>query len=275
MTGRLVIVGAGPGAPDLITLRGARAIAAADIVIWASSLVHPDLVAGHRPDALMVDSASASLEDLVPHFERAAREGLTIARVHTGDPALYGATNEQRDVALAMGLVVETIPGVTAYAAAAASINAELTAPEVAQSLIVTRLEGGRTPMPEREAVARFAAHGTTMALYLSAGRGQALQTELLAGGYDPQTPAVVGHKVTWPEQLVVRTTVGQIAATLEEHGLDRHTVVLVGPALAEAPVERRSYLYHPGFAHGYRPSDPQAAEQLRRDGAVTESGAQ
>ena len=206
MTGRVVFVGAGPGASDLITVRGARVIAEADVVIWASSLVNADVIAGRRADALVVDSASASLEDLVPLYERARDEGLLVARVHTGDPSIYGATAEQRAVLDGLGVAHETIPGVSAFSAAAAATGVEITLPEVAQSLILTRLEGGRTPMPERESVREFARHGTTMAVYLSAARGGVLQAELLAGGYPPETPVIVGHQVSWPGEVIVRS---------------------------------------------------------------------
>lgn len=267
MSGKVIFVGAGPGAPDLITVRGARAIATADIVIWASSLVHPDIVADVKDGAEVVDSASASLEDIAPLYARARDEGLTVARVHTGDPAIYGATAEQRDLIGELGLAFESIPGVSAFSAAAARMEVEITRPEVAQSLILTRLEGGRTPMPPRETVRGFAAHGTTMALYLSAARNKVLQEELLAGGYPPETPCIIGYQVTWPDELMLRCRLDELSATMREHKLWKHTVVLVGPALAEGPLTTRSHLYHPGFRHEYRPAEPGAQEQLRAHG--------
>ena len=207
--GRVVFVGAGPGADDLITVRGARVIAEADVVVWASSLVPPGLVAGARPDALVVDSATASLEDLEPLYRRARDEGLLVARVHTGDPSIYGATAEQRALCDDLGLAHETIPGISAFSAAAARMDVEITVPQVSQSLVLTRLEGGRTPMPPRESVREFARHGTTMALYLSAARNRALQDELLAGGYPADTPCIVGYRVTWPDELMLRCPLG------------------------------------------------------------------
>lgn len=266
--GLVVFVGAGPGAPDLITLRGARAIAQADIVIWASSLVSPDIVAGHKAGALLIDSASASLEDITPLYERARDEDLLVARVHTGDPAIYGATAEQRDVCRRVGVGFQSIPGVSAFSAAAAAAEVEITLPEVAQSLILTRLEGGRTPMPPRERVREFARHGTTMALYLSAARNRALQDELLAGGYAPDTPVIIGHKVSWADEVLLRCRLDELSATMKDHRFWKHTVILVGPALAEAPVVKRSHLYHPGFRHEYRAAEPDAARDLREKGA-------
>ncbi|MFT4296921.1 MAG: precorrin-4 C(11)-methyltransferase [Micropruina sp.] len=251
-TGEVVFVGAGPGAADLITVRGARVIAEADIVIWASSLVEAELIAGARPDAEIVDSASLPLEGVEPLYRRARDEGLLVARVHTGDPSIYGATAEQRKICDRLGVPHRTIPGVTAFAAAAAAAGAEITVPEVSQSLILTRLEGGRTPMPARETVRGFAAHGATMALYLSAARNKVLQAELLAGGYLSETPCIVGYRVTWPDELMLRCRLDELSATMAEHKLWKHTVVLVGPALA-AQGETRSHLYHPGFRHEFR----------------------
>lgn len=267
--GKVVFVGAGPGAPDLITVRGQRVIAEADIVIWASSLVHPDIVAGARADAEVVDSASASLEDIAPLYQRAAVEGLLVARVHTGDPAIYGATAEQRDLCRQMGVDYESIPGVSAYSAAAARMDVELTVPEVSQSFVLTRLEGGRTPMPAGETVAGFARHGATMAIYLSAARNRAVQEALLEGGYPPDTPCLIGYRVSWPDEMMLRCRLADLSATMREHKLWKHTVVLVGPALAEGPIAARSHLYHPGFRHEFRPADPQAAAQLREHGAL------
>ncbi len=269
--GKVVFVGAGPGAPDLITVRGARVIAAADIVIWASSLVAPEIVAGHKPDAVLVDSAAASLEDITPLFQRARDEALLVARVHTGDPAIYGATAEQRQLCDRLGIAYESIPGVSAFSACAAAAEVEITLPEVAQSLILTRLEGGRTPMPPKESVREFARHGTTMALYLSAARNKVLQDELLAGGYPPDTPVIIGHRVSWPDQVLLRCRLDELSATMKDHKFWKHTVILVGPALAATPLVKRSHLYHPGFRHEFRAADPDAARALAERGAVVD----
>jgi len=261
--GRVVFIGAGPGAPDLITLRGARVIESADIIIWASSLVHPTILAEARADAEVIDSAAIPLEDLEPVFRRARDLGLLVARIHTGDPAIYGAVAEQRALCDQLGLAHETVPGVSAFSAAAARMGAEVTVPEVAQSLILTRLEGGRTPMPERETVRSFAAHGTTMAMYLSAARNRVLQEELLAGGYPPGTPCIIGYRVTWPDELMLRCELSALSETMREHKLWKHTVVLVGPALAASASQTRSRLYHPGFRHEFRDADPRATLEL------------
>jgi precorrin-4/cobalt-precorrin-4 C11-methyltransferase len=260
--GRVVFVGAGPGAPDLLTQRGAAAIAAADVVIWASSLVDQGILAHARADAEIVDSAKLPMEGVLPYYERAAREKRTVARVHSGDPSLWGAVQEQLEQCHKLGLDTEIVPGVSSFTAVAAAIQRELTVPEVAQSVILTRLGGGKTPMPPGEQVKEFARHGTTMALFLSAARSGQLQEELLQGGYPPDTPCVVAYQVTWPDELIIHAALQDLAATIKQRRLWKHTLVLVGPGLAAGG--SRSHLYHPGHFHGYRRADPQARKQLR-----------
>jgi precorrin-4/cobalt-precorrin-4 C11-methyltransferase len=182
--------------------------------------------------------------------------------VHSGDPSLWGAVQEQLEQCDALGLDTQIIPGVSSFTAVAAAIQRELTIPEVAQSVILTRLGGGKTPMPPGEQVSEFARHGTTMALFLSAARSGQLQDELEQGGYPPDTPCVIAYQVTWPDELILETTLDHLATTIKDHKLWKHTLVLVGPALAAAGT--RSHLYHPGHFHGYRRADPQARKQLR-----------
>jgi precorrin-4/cobalt-precorrin-4 C11-methyltransferase len=258
----ITFVGAGPGAADLLTLRGIRAIEAADIVVWAASLVHPDVLGYARAGAEIVDSAELTLEDTVALYARAARDGLDVARLHSGDPALWGAMQEQVDAARALGLDVRVVPGVSAYAAAAAAVQRELTVPRVAQTVILTRLEGGKTPMPDGESIAELARHGTTMAVFLSAARAGQLATELARGGYPPDTPVVVAHAVSWPQERVLWCTVGTLAETVKRQRFWKHTLFLVGPALAATG--SRSHLYHPGHFHGHRRADPAARAALR-----------
>ena len=271
MTGSVIFVGAGPGAPDLITLRGARAIGRADIVIWAASLVHPGILEHARGDAEIIDSSQLPMEGVLPLYERAARDALTIARIHSGDPALWGAVGEQIAQCDRLGLAVDIIPGVSAFTALAAAEHLELTVPEVTQSVILTRLEGGKTPMPAGESIRAFAGHGTTMAVFLSAARSGALQAELLAGGYPEDTPVVIGYQVTWPDELIVWCTVATLAEATKEHKLWKHTLFLVGPGLTSH--ETRSHLYHPGHFHGFRRADHDARLQLKAEGAATPAG--
>jgi len=171
VTGRVTFVGAGPGAADLITVRGAEAIRTADIVVWAASLVHPDVLSYAAERAEIVDSAELTLESTVDIYRRAAAEGLHVVRLHSGDPGLWGALQEQLDACAGLGLATEVVPWVSAYSAVAAAVQRELTVPEVAQSVVLTRLGGGKTPMPAGESVREFARHGTTMAVFLSAAR--------------------------------------------------------------------------------------------------------
>ncbi|HUQ64208.1 MAG TPA: precorrin-4 C(11)-methyltransferase [Acidimicrobiales bacterium] len=246
-------VGAGPGAPDLITLRGRDRLAAADIVIWASSLVPAELLGHARLDVVVHDSAGMTLEDVLAVY--AANRDAVIVRLHSGDPSLYGAIQEQIDWCITEGLPYDVVPGVSSLGAAAAVLGRELTVPQIAQSVVLTRL-AGRTAssMPTGQTVADYAAHGATLAAFLSGARPAELQAELLgaSSAYTVETPAAIVVRATWSDQQVVRTTVGNLADALEATGARTTALVLVGPALAEGPVAR-SQLYSPSFAHGRR----------------------
>jgi precorrin-4/cobalt-precorrin-4 C11-methyltransferase len=248
-------VGAGPGAPDLITLRGARRLAQADVVVWASSLV-PDAVLEHcRPGIETHDSATMTLEDVIGVYARHP-EGTPIVRLHSGDPSLYGAIGEQLDWCLARRRSWEIVPGVSSLAAAAAALGRELTQPGVAQSVVLTRLAGRtRSSMPVQESVSAFAAHGATMAVFLSAARPDELAAELLApgSGYQPSTPAAIVIRASWPDEKVVRTTVGSLARDLRATGTSLTVLVLIGDALAAGEVAQRSHLYAPAYSTAYR----------------------
>jgi len=246
-------VGAGPGAPDLITLRGRDRLAAADVVVWASSLVPEAILTHARAGTAIHDSATMTLEDVLAVYTDAP-DGAAVVRLHSGDPSIYGAIGEQIDWCIAQERDFEIVPGVSSLAAAAAAVGRELTQPGVAQSVVLTRL-AGRTAasMPPGESVAAFAAHGATMAVFLSAARPVELATELLAAGsgYTPDTPAAIVVRATWPDEQVVHTTVGGVAGDLSALGIKTTVLVLVGPALAGAG--GRSHLYSPGFAHMFR----------------------
>ncbi len=248
-------VGAGPGAADLITLRGAQRLARAEVVIWASSLV-PEALLGHcRAGVELHDSATMTLEDVLAVY--AGRpEGTPIVRLHSGDPAIYGAIGEQIDWCLDNGRSWEMVPGVTSVAAASAILGRELTQPGVSQSVVLTRLAGRtRDSMPASEGPGAFAPAGATMAVFLSAARPDELQAELLVAGsgYRPDTPAAVVVRATWPDEQVIRTTVGGLAGAIRDSGATLTVLVLVGDALADGPVARRSHLYAPGYTTTYR----------------------
>ncbi|NPD31331.1 precorrin-4 C(11)-methyltransferase [Eggerthellaceae bacterium zg-1084] len=243
-------VGAGPGAPDLITLRGARLLAEAGLVVYAGSLVNPQLLEGTPPGCVVMDSARMTLEDVVEALQSAHDRGIDAVRLHTGDPALYGAIREQMDQLDARGIPYDVTPGVSSLFGAAAALGAELTLPGVTQSLIVTRAEG-RTPVPEAERLVGLAAHGCTLALFLSAGLLDRVEADLAAAGLEPDTPAAIVYRATWPDQQVHRCTASTLARTARQAGITRTALVLVGRFLGEG--FDRSLLYDPAFSHGYR----------------------
>jgi precorrin-4/cobalt-precorrin-4 C11-methyltransferase len=248
--GKVWFIGAGPGAPDLLTIRGGRLIGEADVVIWARSLVHEGILEYAGPDAEIFESTTIPLEGVRALYERAVDEDLKVARVHSGDPSLYGAVMEQIEVCEEVGLDWEMVPGVSSLGAAAAAIGRELTVPEVSQSVILTR-RASRTPMPRGEDILSFAEHGTTMAIFLSAAKPRALQQELLDGGYAPETPCAVVYRASWPEERVIECRLGDLAERVREAGFTRQALILVGPGLDAGGT--RSHLYSPGFSHMFR----------------------
>lgn len=251
--GVISFVGAGPGAADLLTLRGAQRLATADVVVWASSLVPAEVLEHCHEDVALHDSAGMTLEDVLAVYE--AHPGAAIVRLHSGDVSLYSALTEQTAWCAEHERAFEIVPGVGSLAAAAATAGVELTVPGVAQSAVLTRLGGGRTAtsMPDGETVAAFARHGTTMAVYLSAARPESLRDELLAG-YLPDTPAVVVAKASWPDETVITTTVDGLADALAASGIRTAALVLVGPALGSSgQSSKRSRLYDPAYSHGCR----------------------
>ncbi len=224
-------VGAGPGAADLITVRGARMIRKADVIIYAGSLVSAELLEEARKDCRIYDSSRMTLEEILAVMQEAEAQNQTLVRLHTGEPSLYGAIHEQMNGLDALGIPYDSTPGVTAAFGAAASLNLEYTIPEVSQTLIVTRMEG-RTPVPEKEGIAQLASHQTSMAIYLSAGQAEALRKELLAGGYRADTPVAVVYKATWEEEKKIYSTLDKFSSAMDENGITNHAVILVGEAI-------------------------------------------
>lgn len=243
-------VGAGPGAPDLITLRGAELLRTADCVIYAGSLVNPALLGLTKEGCAVYNSAEMTLEQVLAVMkEQEAAQHRTV-RLHTGDPCLYSAVREQMDALDEAGIPYESTPGVSSFCGAAAALDAEYTLPGVSQSVIITRL-AGRTPVPERESLAALAAHGATMVIFLSAGMLPGVQQALLEGAYTQETPAALVYKASWPEEKVVRCTVGTLVDCGRENGISRTALVLVGDFLGRQ--YDRSRLYDPTFTTGYR----------------------
>jgi len=251
--GKVYLVGAGPGAPDLLTLRAVRVLGEADVVVWARSLVDEGVLAHARPGAELVASDDKTFEDVLAIYARAAGEGLRVARVHSGDPTLYGTLHEQLRACRELGLDVEIVPGVSSLAAAAAALGQELTVPDVSQSLILTR-RAQRTSMPANERLEDFAAHGTTMALFLSVRRPRELQAELIEGGYGPATPCAVVYRATWPDEVVLRCPLSELAQAIRGAKITTQALVIVGPALDDEAIAGRSHVYDPGYGHRYRP---------------------
>ena len=246
-------VGAGCGAPDLITVRGARLLSQADVIIYAGSLVNPALLDYAKPGCEIHDSAYMTLEQVVEVMRDAERAGKTTVRLHTGDSSIYGAVREQFDALDELDVEYDVCPGVSAFCGAAASLRAEYTLPDVSQSVIITRMEG-RTPVPEREKIRAFAAHGCTMVLFLSTGLIEKLQAELMAGGYAPETPAAIVYKASWPEEKICRCAVSELAETAWENGITKTALILVGGFLGKDYA--RSKLYDPGFTTEFREAE-------------------
>ena len=246
-------VGAGCGAPDLITVRGARLLSEADVIIYAGSLVNPALLDYAKPGCEIHDSAYMTLEQVLEVMKSAEKAGKTTVRLHTGDSSIYGAVREQFDALDELGMEYDVCPGVSAFCGAAASLRAEYTLPDVSQSVIITRMEG-RTPVPEREKIRSFTAHGCTMVLFLSTGLLEKLQAELMAGGYAPETPAAIVYKASWPEEKICRCCVSELAETARANGITKTALILVGGFLGKDYA--RSRLYDPGFTTEFREAE-------------------
>lgn len=247
-------IGAGPGAPDLITLRGWRLLQQADVVIYAGSLVNPALLDGVRPGCRVYDSAGMTLEEVLAAMRAAEEQGLATVRLHTGDASIYGAIREQMDALDALGIPYECVPGVSSFQGAAAALHAEYTLPGVSQTVILTRM-AGRTPVPAGESIEALAAHGASMVVFLTSTMLEELSQRLIAGGYAPDSPAAIVYKATWPDEKVVRTTVAGIPRAAAENGIHKMALVLVGGFLGAG--YDRSCLYDPAFGHLFREAQP------------------
>lgn len=262
----ITFVGAGPGAEDLITVRGQRLLQSADIVIYAGSLVNPGLLSMCREECEIYNSAKMTLEEVMEVMEKGQKEGKEIVRLHTGDPCLYGAIREQMDELDRCGIAYEVCPGVSSFSGAAAALEAEYTLPGISQSVVITRM-AGRTPVPEKESIRSFAAHQATMVIFLSTGMLQKLSEELILGGYPEDTPAAIVYKATWPEEKVLRCTVAELAQTAEAEGVTKTALIVVGRVL-DGEYER-SKLYDPSFTTEFRKASVHAGKE--KDSAHTE----
>ena len=244
------IVGAGPGDPELITLKGYRLVQEADVVIYAGSLVNPAILEACKEGCEIHNSASMSLDDVLAVTKASVAEGKTVVRLHTGDPAIYGAIQEQMDALKEMGITYDVTPGVSSFLATAAALQQEYTLPNVTQTVIITRMEG-RTPMPEKEKLSMLASHGATMCIFLSVQMIDKVAAELIEGGYDKTTPVAIVVKASWPDQRIIRGTLETIADVVAEEGVIRQAMIVVSRVL-DTDYEL-SKLYDKGFAHMYR----------------------
>lgn len=243
-------VGAGSGAPDLITVRGKNLLEQADVVIYAGSLVNPELLKCCKPECEIYNSAKMTLDEVITVMDGAEKAGKTTVRLHTGDSSIYGAIKEQMDALDRLGYAYDVTPGVSSFCGAAAALKAEYTLPGVSQSVIITRM-AGKTPVPEKESIASFAAHQATMVIFLSTGLLKELSAELISGGYGPETPAAIVYKATWPEEKVVRGTVAQLYEMAQANHIRKTALIIVGRILdTEYDLSR---LYAPDFSTEFR----------------------
>lgn len=246
----IYIVGAGPGADDLITIRGVELLKKADTIIYAGSLVNPGLLKYAKETCSIHDSAKMTLEEVISVMEEDDGPDKIIVRLHTGDPCIYGAIREQMDILDSKGMQYEYVPGVSSFIGAASALKAEYTLPNVSQTVILTRM-AGRTPVPEKEEIESLAAHQATMIIFLTSTMLKELSRRLIDGGYSPDTPAAIVYKATWPDQKVIRTTVENIAVEAEKEGINKMALICVGNFLGND--YDRSKLYHPEFTHLFR----------------------
>lgn len=254
-------VGAGSGAADLITVRGKGLLDEADVVIYAGSLVNPELLHSCKKDCEIHNSAVMTLEQVIQVMEKAEEEKKTTVRLHTGDPCLYGAIQEQMDLLEKKNIPYDYCPGVSSFCGAASALRAEYTLPQVSQSVVITRM-AGRTPVPEKESIAKWAAHQATMVIFLSMGQLTELEQQLQEGGYQKDTPAAIVYKATWPEEQVFYCTVSTLEKTAKEHHITKTALIVVGRVLDT--VYERSKLYDPGFTTGFRQgTDSREEEKL------------
>jgi len=247
MTGKVFIVGAGPGDPDLLTIKGKRLLKEADVVIYAGSLVHPDILQGL--EAELFDSAKLNLDEIIGIISGKVEEGKKVVRLHSGDPSIYGAIKEQMVRLDSLGIPYEIIPGVSSAMAVAAALKEEFTLPEVTQTLIITRL-GGRTPVPEKEALGRLSEIRASMLIFLSVGMIDKVVSELLHG-YPEDTPVAVVEKVTWPQERIIRGQLKDISKKVKDAGIEKTAVIAVGDFMRG--LKKASRLYDRDFSHGYR----------------------
>ena len=266
-------VGAGSGAADQITVRGMKLLSQADVVIYAGSLVNPELLSYTSKNCEIYNSAVMTLEEVIEVIRQTEERGRMTVRLHTGDPCLYGAIREQMDELEKLGISYQVCPGVSSFCGAAAALGMEYTLPDISQSVVITRM-AGRTPVPAKESIASFAAHGATMVIFLSTGMLEELSRQLILGGYQEETPAAIVYKATWPDEKAIVCTVGTLAKRAKEEQIMKTALILVGEAVSQSGYER-SKLYDPYFTTEFRQAleetkEPERSEASKGTGAIS-----
>jgi len=257
----VLFVGAGPGDPELITLKGKRALEEADLVLYAGSLVNEALLDYCSPGCVRADSSPLSLEEQMALVAAKVREGGRVVRLHTGDPSLFGAVAEQKERLESLGIEVRFIPGVSSFQAAAAALGIQYTVPGGSQTVVCTR-RSGRTPVPPRENLRLLAEHGATMVVFLSADQAEEVSADLQTGGFSAETPAACVYRASWEDEKTIVSTLGALPSLMAEHGITRHALIVVGECVASHGA--RSLLYSPHFAHGARDAAPEQSDEER-----------
>ena len=259
---KVYFIGAGPGAADLITLRGARLLGEVDMVLYAGSLVPVAMLEHCKPGAELIDTAELNLEQQQDCYLRAQAAGSDVVRLHSGDPAIYGATAEQMRRLDALGIAYDIVPGVSSFTAAAAAIQTELTKPEVSQSVILTRVSGRASAVPELESIARLAEHRATMCIFLSATIAKRVQEQLLAH-YPADTPVAILYRVSWDDEEIYTGQLADLAGLIRTHKLTRTVLIVVGTAIGAR--KNRSQLYHPDWKHIFRTGQPVKVKKAKK----------
>lgn len=252
LTPKVYIVGAGPGDPDLLTVKADKLLATADVILYADSLVPKQMLRGVRADAEVIGTANKTLEEIIPLMIDRVREGRSVVRLHSGDPSLYGAVYEQMQLLAEAGIDFDIVPGISAFQDAAAKLKVELTVPGLVQTIILTRISGKATGVPDREELGSLAAHGASLCLYLSARHVEEAQKRLMEH-YPPQMPVAICYRLGWPDEQILVVPLEKMAVVTQDHKLVRTTMYLISPALEKVGKVGRSGLYDPGHTHLFR----------------------
>lgn len=249
---KIIFLGAGPGDPELISLKGYKLLSQADVVIYTGSLINKDILKYTKKDATLIDSAKLNLNEILELFKKYLNEKKSIVRLHTGDPSIYGAIYEQMLELDKLGIDYEIVPGISSMQLAAARLKIEFTAPEVSQTIVISRIEG-KTPVPPNEKIEIISKSTGTFIFFLSAGMGSKIKEIFLQNGWAPITPVAICYKLGFDDEKIVRTDLENLPSELERNGIEKHALILVGDVLEKSKIKSYSKLYDRGFSHGFR----------------------